>query len=132
NPVGLMKISLILWTFTIPLYLLPMYTSMADTYSIAFFAAMGFTIAVMLQVINVPLFTFVQLTVPQHIKGRVFSAIGLFASSIAPIGTLLYGFAYVYLPFWLIHSISFAALIIIIFIFLNSRVRSEELTSELQ
>lgn len=125
NPVGLMKISLILWTFTIPLYLLPLYTSMADTYSIAFFAAMGFAIAVMLQVINVPLFTFVQLTVPQHIKGRVFSAIGLFASSIAPIGTLLYGFAYDYLPFLLIHSISFTALIIIIFTFLNSRVIDE-------
>src|SRR5699024_9294830 len=125
NPVGLMKISLILWTFTIPLYLLPLYTSMADTYSIAFFAAMGFTIAVMLQVINVPLFTFVHLTVPQHIKGRVFSAIGLFAFSIALIGTLLYGFAYDYLPFWLIHSISFTALIIIIFTFLNSRVIDE-------
>ncbi|NEL99675.1 MFS transporter, partial [Escherichia coli] len=57
NPVGLMKISLLLWTFTIPLYLLPLYTNMTDTYSIVFFAAMGFSVAAMLQVINVPLFT---------------------------------------------------------------------------
>lgn len=125
NPVGLMKISLLLWTFTIPLYLLPLYTNMTDTYSIVFFAAMGFSVAAMLQVINVPLFTYVQLTVPQHVKGRVFSAIGLFASSIAPAGTLLYGFAYDYLPFWIIHGISFAALIAVTLIFLNKRVISE-------
>lgn len=125
NPVGMMKISLLLWTFTIPLYLLPLYTDMTNTYSIVFFAAMGFSVAVMLQVINVPLFTYIQLTVPQHIKGRVFSAIGLFASSIAPAGTLLYGFAYDYIPFWIIHSISFAALIAVTLIFLNKRVITE-------
>lgn len=125
NPVGLMKISLLLWTFTIPLYLLPLYTNMTDSYSIVFFAAMGFSVAVMLQVINVPLFTYVQLTVPQHVKGRVFSAIGLFASSIAPAGTLLYGFAYDYIPFWMIHGISCAALIAVTLIFLNKRVISE-------
>lgn len=125
NPVGLMKISLLLWTFTIPLYLLPLYTDMTDTYSIVFFAAMGFSVAAMLQVINVPLFTYVQLTVPQHVKGRVFSAIGLFASSIAPAGTLLYGFAYDYLSFWIIHITSFAALVAVTLIFLNKRVITE-------
>lgn len=86
---------------------------------------MGFSIAVMLQVINVPLFTYVQLTVPQHVKGRVFSAMGLFASSIVPAGTLLYGFAYDYIPFWIIHGLSFAALIAVTLIFLNKRVISE-------
>ncbi|CAD2081725.1 permease [Jeotgalicoccus coquinae] len=125
NPVGLMKYSLLLWTFTIPLYLLPLYTNMPEIYSIVFFAAMGFSVAAMLQVINVPLFTYVQLTVPQHVKGRVFSAISLFAMSIAPAGTLLYGFAYDYIPFWIIHSISFIALIAITLIFLNSRVIEE-------
>ena len=125
NPVGLMKNSLMIWTFTIPLYILPHYTNMSDIYSILFFAVMGFSVAVLIQVINVPFFTYVQLTVPQYIKGRVFSAIGLFASSIAPVGTLLYGFAYDYIPFWIIHSISFIALIAITLIFLNSRVIEE-------
>lgn len=125
NPVGLMKNSLMIWTFTIPLYILPLYTNMSDIYSILFFAVMGFSVAVLIQVINVPFFTYVQLTVPQYIKGRVFSAIGLFASSIAPVGTLLYGFAYDYIPFWIIHSISFIALIAITLIFLNSRVIEE-------
>lgn len=125
NPVGLMKNSLLIWTFTIPLYILPLYTNMSDLYSMIFFAVMGFTVAVLIQVINVPFFTYVQLTVPQYIKGRVFSAIGLFASSIAPVGTLLYGFAYDYVPFWIIHSISFIALIVITLLFLNSRVIEE-------
>lgn len=48
NPVGLMKYSLLLWTFTIPLYLLPLYTNMPEIYSIVFFAAMGFSVAAML------------------------------------------------------------------------------------
>lgn len=122
NPVGLMKNSLLIWTFTIPVYLIPLYTNMPDIYSMIFFAATGFSVAVLIQVINVPFFTYVQLIVPQHIKGRVFAAIGLFASSIAPIGTLLYGFAYDYMPFWLIHSVSFIALITITLIFLNQKV----------
>ncbi|SDK53590.1 Transmembrane secretion effector [Jeotgalicoccus aerolatus] len=125
NPVGLMKTSLLIWTFTIPLYLLPLYSSLSDTYSIVFFAAMGFSIAVLLQVINVPLFTYIQLAVPQYIKGRVFSTMGLFASSIVPVGTLLYGFAYDNLPYWIIHSISFIALITVTLTFLNKRVIEE-------
>lgn len=125
NPIGLMKTSLLLWTFTIPLYLLPLYTDIPDTYSIVFFAAMGFSIAILLQVINVPLFTYIQLTVPQHIKGRVFSAIGLLASSIVPFGTLMYGFAYDYVPFWIIHLVSFIGLVLITLIFLNHRVIEE-------
>lgn len=65
------------------------------------------------------------MTVPQHIKGRVFSAIGLFASSIVPFGTLMYGFAYDYVPFWIIHGVSFIALVVITLIFLNKRVVEE-------
>ena len=107
------------------MYILPLYTNMSDIYSILFFAVMGFSVAVLIQVINVPFFTYVQLTVPQHVKGRVFSAISMFAMSIAPAGTLLYGFAYDYIPFWIIHSISFIALIAITLIFLNSRVIEE-------
>lgn len=125
NPVGLSKISLLIWTIAIPLYLLPIYADISHLASIVFFAAMGFTVAILIQVVNVPFFTYVQLTVPQHIKGRVFAAIGLFASSIAPLGTLLYGFAYDYIPFWIIHGLSFIALVTITLIFLNKRVVEE-------
>ena len=41
------------------------------------------------------------------------------------LGTLLYGFAYDNLPYWIIHSISFIALITVTLTFFNNRVIEE-------
>ena len=111
SPIRVMKAGLQLLAVTFMLFLLPIYVSMPQFGTMIFFAAMGFTIAVLVQVINVPFLTYMQVITPQNIKGRVFSVISIFAMSIQPLGTLLYGILYDIIPYWIIHVVSFILLL---------------------
>lgn len=111
SPIRVMKSGLQLLSLMFLLFLLPIYVDMPQLGTMIFFAAMGFTIAVLVQVINVPFFTYMQVITPQNIKGRVFSVISIFAMSIQPLGTLLYGVLYDLIPYWIIHVVSFILLL---------------------
>ena len=111
SPIRVMKIGLQLLSVSFILFLLPIYISVPQLGTMIFFAAMGFTIAVLVQVINVPFLTYMQVITPQNIKGRVFSVISIFAMSIQPLGTLLYGVLYDIIPYWVIHTASFILLL---------------------
>lgn len=111
SPIRVMKAGLQLLAVTFILFLLPIYVSTPQFGTMIFFAAMGFTIAVLVQVINVPFLTYMQVITPQNIKGRVFSVISIFAMSIQPLGTLLYGILYDIIPYWIIHVVSFILLL---------------------
>lgn len=111
SPIRVMKAGLQLLSLMFLLYLLPIYVDMPQLAMMIFFAAMGFSIAVLVQVINVPFLTYMQVITPQNIKGRVFSVISIFAMSIQPLGTLLYGILYDFMPYWIIHVVSFILLL---------------------
>lgn len=110
SPIRVMKIGLQLLSVMFLIFLLPIYVSMPQFGTMIFFASMGFIIAVLVQVINVPFFTYMQVITPQNIKGRVFSVVSIFAMSIQPLGTLLYGVLYDVIPYWIIHVVSFLLL----------------------
>lgn len=110
SPIRVMKIGLQLLSVMFLIFLLPIYVSMPQFGTMIFFASMGFIIAVLVQVINVPFFTYMQVITPQNIKGRVFSVVSIFAMSIQPLGTLLYGVLYDVIPYWVIHVVSFLLL----------------------
>src|SRR5699024_7634390 len=110
SPIRVMKIGLQLLSVMFLIFLLPIYVSMSQFGTMIFFASMGFMIAVLVQVINVPFFTYMQVITPQNIKGRVFSVVSIFAMSIQPLGTLLYGVLYDVIPYWIIHVVSFLLL----------------------
>lgn len=111
SPIRVMKAGLQLLSLMFLLFLLPIYVDMPQLAMMIFFAAMGFSIAVLVQVINVPFLTYMQVITPQNIKGRVFSVISIFAMSIQPLGTLLYGILYDFMPYWIIHVVSFILLL---------------------
>lgn len=122
SPIRVMKTGLLLLTVMFLLFLLPIYVSIPQLGTMIFFAAMGFSIAVLVQVINVPFLTYMQVITPQNIKGRVFSVISIFAMSIQPFGTLLYGVLYDFVPYWIIHVASFLLLLLAITVSLKEDI----------
>lgn len=122
SPVRVMKHGLLLLTAMFLIFLTPLYVGMPELGTMIFFAAMGFIVAVLIQVINVPFFTYMQVITPQNIKGRVFAVISIFAMSIQPLGTLLYGLLYDFVPYWIIHAASFLLLLFVIIVALKEDV----------
>lgn len=80
----------------------------------------GFTLN--FQFINVPLGVFMQLVIPQHIKGRVFSTISLFSMSIMPLGAIIYGYLYDLEIYWAINMVTSVVVISIAMIFFNKKL----------
>lgn len=74
---------------------------------------LGFMLAISLQLINIPFGIYLQLIVPQKIKGRVLSTMALVAASLMPLGTIIYGVLYDLGGCWLINLVSGGSIAVI-------------------
>ena len=132
NPLQQVKFGIIILGTLYFIYALPIYIDMQTWMSFVYIAIVGFTIIVTLQFINVPAGIFLQKCIPQHIKGRALSAFSMFAMSLSPLGTILYGVLYDTGMYAAVNFVSGAALILVVVLTMRSAVlkRAEALNAQ--
>ncbi|MCD2138456.1 MFS transporter [Salinicoccus halitifaciens] len=122
NPLAIEKKGLIFLAVLTMLYPLPIYLGMSVVPNFIYVGLLGFMLAVSLQFINIPFGIYLQLIVPQKIKGRVLSTMALVASSLMPLGTIIYGVLYDLGGYWIINLTSGGSIAVITVLLLNKEI----------
>ncbi|HJE19000.1 MAG TPA: MFS transporter [Aliicoccus persicus] len=132
NPLQQVKFGIIILGTLYFIYALPIYIDMQTWMSFVYIAIVGFTIIMTVQFINVPAGIFLQKCIPQHIKGRALSAYSMFAMSLSPLGTILYGVLYDTGMYAAVNIVSGAAFILVVLLTMRSAVikRAADLNSQ--
>lgn len=125
NPVAVEKQGLLFLAFLIMLYPLPIYLEMGAVFNFIFVGMLGFGLAIGMQLANIPMGIYLQLIVPQKIKGRVFSSLGLVSMSLMPLGTIIYGLLYDIGGYWIINIVSGLSVMILALTLLNKKILSK-------
>lgn len=124
NPVAVEKKGLLLLALLTMVYPLPIYLGLGTVFNFIYVAMLGFGLAIGMQLANIPMGIYLQLIVPQKIKGRVFSSLGLVASSLMPLGAIIYGVLYDIGGYWIINMVSGFSIVIFAVTLLNRKVLS--------
>lgn len=119
NPFMIMRRGFFSMALLCLVFLSPLYLGMEMLPNMILIGVIGIGFTLTFQFINVPLGVFMQLVIPQHIKGRVFSTISLFSMSIMPLGAIVYGYLYDLEIYWAINSVTSVMVISIAMIFFN-------------
>ncbi|KKK34882.1 hypothetical protein WN59_04305 [Salinicoccus sediminis] len=122
NPFLIMKRGFFAMAVLCILFLAPLHLGLGMLPNMLLIGLVGIGFTVTFQFINVPLGVFMQLVIPQHIKGRVFSTISLFAMSIMPLGAIIYGYLYDLEIYWAINMITAMMIISIAMVFFNKKL----------
>ncbi|CAM4186181.1 MFS transporter [Lacicoccus alkaliphilus] len=122
NPLSLEKKGLLCLAVLTALYPLPIYLDMAVLPNFIYIGLLGFLLAISLQLVNIPFGIYLQLVVPQKIKGRVFSSMALVATSLMPIGTIIYGLLYDIGGYWVINLVSGGSIAVISLVLLDKEI----------
>ena len=132
NPLSLEKKGLLCLAVLTAFYPLPIYLGMAVLPNFIYVGLLGFLLAISLQLVNIPFGIYLQMIVPQKIKGRVLSSMALVATSLMPLGTIIYGALYDIGGYWLINLVSGGSIAVISLLLLNNEIlkKSESSYSE--
>lgn len=117
NPLYVVKFAFIIVAIILISFTLPVYVEMKPIMSMAFIGLVGLSMALVFQFISIPMSSYMQKTIPDPYKGRVFSINGTIGMVLMPIGTIFYGALYekgIYFPVNLVSSV-----IILITVFLT-------------
>lgn len=117
NPLNIVKYALIVVALFLLSFTLPLYVEMMPVLSMAYIGLIGLSMTFVFQFISIPLSSYMQKTVPDEYKGRVFSLNGTIGMVLMPIGTIIYGALYekgIYFPVNL-----FSSVIILVTVFLT-------------
>ncbi|WP_040225454.1 MFS transporter [Bhargavaea cecembensis] len=90
----------------------PLLTTLPYTFMFIFYASLMFVSGITIILINTPLQVMLQKDVDDDFKGRVFAILETGAMALMPLGTVLYGFLYDFLPAEAVLGASGLALII--------------------
>lgn len=119
NPFTVVKYAFIGVAILLLGFTLPVYYEMNTILSMIYIAFIGSSMALVFQFVSIPMSSFMQKTIPDDYKGRVFSINGTLSMVLMPIGTLIYGFLYqlgIYFPVNLFSSI---IILVSVFVTLN-------------
>ena len=123
NHVSVMRWCFIINGFITIILPLPIYLSMDFVQNMIFLSAMLFFNYFFIAIANVPFIRIIHEETEDHMKGRVFSNLGVLSSSVVPLAVVLYGIIYDAGYYMTVNIIGGITVIIISFIFLNpSRV----------
>lgn len=117
NPLNIVKYALIIVALFLLSFTLPLYVEMKPIVSMAYIGLICLSMAFVFQFISIPMSSYMQKTVPDEYKGRVFSLNGTIGMVLMPIGTIVYGALYekgIYFPVNL-----FSSVIILVTVFLT-------------
>lgn len=125
NPFIIMKRGFLSMAVLSILYLSPLYIGSEMLTDIILIGLIGMGMALAIQFINVPLGIFMQLVIPQHIKGRVISTISLLFMSTMPLGTIVYGYLYDLEFYWAVNLLTSVIITSVAVIFFNKNLMRE-------
>lgn len=125
NPFIIMKRGFLSMAVLSILYLSPLYIGSEMLTDIILIGLIGMGMALAIQFINVPLGIFMQLVIPQHIKGRVISTISLLFMSTMPLGTIVYGYLYDLEFYWAVNLLTSVIITSVTVIFFNKNLMRE-------
>lgn len=117
NPLYVVKYAFVIVAVFLLAFTLPVYVEMKPNISMAFIGFIGLSMALVFQFISIPMSSYMQKTIPDEFKGRVFSINGTLGMILMPIGTIVYGALYekgIYFPVNL-----FSSIIILVAVFLT-------------
>lgn len=117
NPLNVVKYAFIIVAMFLLSFTLPVYVEMKPIISMAYIGLIGLSMALVFQFISIPMSSYMQKTIPDEFKGRVFSINGTVGMVLMPIGTIFYGALYekgIYFPVNL-----FSSIIILVTVFLT-------------
>lgn len=120
HPLKVLKNALIILSIFLISFTLPVYYEVKTVLSMAYIALIGLSMALVFQFISIPMSSFMQKTIPDEYKGRVFSINGALGMILMPIGTIVYGTLYekgIYFPVNLFSSI---IILVTVFFSLNT------------
>lgn len=125
NPFIIMKRGFLSMAVLSILYLSPLYIGSEMLTDIILIGLIGMGMALAIQFINVPLGIFMQLVIPQQIKGRVISTISLLFMSTMPLGTIVYGYLYDLEFYWAVNLLTSVIITSVTVIFFNKNLMRE-------
>ncbi|GAB4074741.1 MFS transporter [Barrientosiimonas marina] len=125
NPLLVSKRASIITGIMVTLLIIPIYMGGSDIWKILIIAILFIAVNMAVDFINIPVSTFYQQTIPQHIKGRIISMITIFSMCIMPMGTVLYGFLYDLNSYIWINLASGVGMVIATFFLFKPKVISE-------
>ncbi|WP_432362948.1 MFS transporter [Sporosarcina sp. UB5] len=114
SPLNVVKYAFIVVALFLLSFTLPAYVEMNTVTSMAYIALIGLSMALVFQFISIPMSAYMQKTIPDEFKGRVFSINGTLSMILMPIGTIIYGALYekgIYFPVNLFSSIIIVAVV---------------------
>lgn len=124
-PLRFSKINLLLLSSSLGLAVLPLVTNFSYSMIVAFYLALFFIFAIFEMGINMPLGVYMQKLISEEYRGRVFGLMETMAMSMMPIGMLVYGILFDYLPATGIMLVTSAIIVVITLILLRSAVLQE-------
>ncbi|WNS44162.1 MFS transporter [Paenibacillus sp. MMS20-IR301] len=108
---GLSALGLLFLAMAVPLLL-----HFTATFTFFFFLPLLLLVGVVIMIINIPIQVYLQQTIEEEYRGRVFGLVEGIAGSIAPLGMLLYGVLLDWIPGSVILLVSGSAILAVTFI----------------
>lgn len=117
---GLTGLALILIIFGAPN--VPILSDISNTIYFPYLMILAFVLAICLMFVNMPIMVILQKTTPDEYRGRVMSLLEMGASSLTPLGYILFGYLLEFTPVWILLAICGVSIIILIILTIKKKV----------
>ena len=124
NPLKIVRTSFVYISVLLLSFTLPVYYEINTITSMIYIALIGLTMAFVFQFINISISSYLQKTVSDEYKGRVFSTNSTIGMILLPIGTVTFGFLYENGIYFSVNLFSSIIILITIFFTLNKHILS--------
>ncbi|WP_083286860.1 MFS transporter [Nosocomiicoccus sp. HMSC09A07] len=122
NPLKAMKIAFLVLAIVMTTFTLPVYVNMNNIYSLVYLSLIGLTMAFTFQFVSIPMMSYMQKSIDNQFKGRVFSLLNTLGNVLLPIGTLIFGALYEMKIYFSANLFSSIIVIIVASLLLNNSV----------
>lgn len=124
-PLRFSRISLLLLAGSLALAVIPLVTNFSYIAIVSFYLIIYFIFAIFEMGINMPIGVYMQKTISEEFRGRVFGLMETMAMSMMPIGMVVYGVLYDAIPATIILPVTSVIIIIISLVMLRTSILKE-------
>ncbi|QUR94470.1 MFS transporter [Macrococcoides canis] len=119
NPLNSMRLAFLTLAIVMTVFTLPVYFQASLTVKLIYIAVIGMTMAFTFQFVSIPMMSYMQKSIENEYKGRVFSLLNSLGNILLPVGTLFYGFLYEFKLYILVNLFTSLVIIAVTTILLN-------------
>ena len=119
NPLKTMKIAFIVLAIVMISFTFPVYISVNLYFNLIYLSCIGMIMAFTFQFVSIPMMSYMQKSIDNQYKGRVFSLLNTLGNILLPIGTLIFGFLYEFNIYFSVNLFSSFIVIIVTSLLLN-------------